>query len=159
MFKTILVPLDGSDLGEAVLAPAMELARLAGGRLILLRVVPPPPPLALAVPDPVTGVGLAPTLDPNELVEAEKEVADEYLNALRARLSASGGPVPFQMRESFGQPAEEIVVAARAEGADLIAMSTHGRSGLERFFLGSVADDVLRHADVPLLLVRPAEEK
>jgi nucleotide-binding universal stress UspA family protein len=155
MFKTILVPLDGSNLGEAVLAPAMELARLAGGRLILLRVVPPPPPLAMAGPDPITGVGMASALDPAELVEVQREVADEYLNALQARLQS---PVPFQIRESFGQPAEQIVAAAHAEGADLIAMSTHGRHGLERFFQGSVADEVLRHADVPLLLVRPAEQ-
>jgi nucleotide-binding universal stress UspA family protein len=158
MFQKILVPLDGSDLAEAALAPALELAGLTGGRLVLLRVVPPPPALAMAAADPVTGTGLAAAyVDPVELVEVEEEVADEYLRELRGRLPGGSAPYVFRLRQ--GEPAREIVSAAEAEGADLIAMSTHGRAGLERLFLGSVADEVLRRTHIPLLLLRPAEDE
>jgi nucleotide-binding universal stress UspA family protein len=122
--STILVPLDGSVLAEIALPYAARLARAAGGRLVLVQ----------AVPD---ATGSAP--------------ADATLAAAAERLLADGFPVEAHARG--GEPGPAIVEGARAWGAGLIAMGTRGRSGLGRWLYGSVADHVLRHAAVPVLLV------
>ncbi len=84
--------------------------------------------------------------------EAERGAAQQYLEHLHRRLAEQGLTVETLLVE--GVPSETIVEHARRHGFDLIAMSTHGRSGLQRLVLGSVADHVVRHAHTPVLLVR-----
>jgi nucleotide-binding universal stress UspA family protein len=136
--KTILVPLDGSIVAEAALKPAVKLAREAGATLILLRA-------AEAHPGPM-----------GDVVEAQVQVmreAEEYLAAARARVTAAG-VANVEVSAWYGPPAEAIVEAARHRHADLIVMSSHGRSGVARLVLGSVAESVLRATAVPILLIR-----
>jgi nucleotide-binding universal stress UspA family protein len=137
--KTVLVPLDGSIFAEAALAPAADLVREAGAKLLLLRAAE------------------AHTLPLADRIKAEVDVmheAQEYLAAARARVTAAGvGDVEISVW--YGPPAEAIVEAARCRHADLIVMSSHGRSGVARLVLGSVAESVLRATAVPILLIRP----
>lgn len=136
---TILVPLDGSALAEAALVKALDLWRgVSGATLVLLRA-------AAAHPAAV---------DPTEAqVEAVRD-AEEYLAAAAARARALGAT---NVRTSvwYGPAASSIAEAAEAMHADLIVMSSHGRSGLGRFLLGSVTESVLRSTPIPILLLRP----
>jgi nucleotide-binding universal stress UspA family protein len=135
--KTILVPLDGSSLSELALAPAIDLAREKGARLVLLRAAEAHTTIA----------------DPTEAqVEVVRE-AEEYLGRVRARVLA-GGLEGVETSVWYGPPDEAIVEAARYRGADLIVMSSHGRNGLGRLVLGSVAESVLRATPTPILLIR-----
>jgi nucleotide-binding universal stress UspA family protein len=137
--KTILVPLDGSIFAEAALAPAVDLAREAGAKLLLLR---------------AAEAHTLPLADP---IKAEVDVvheAQEYLAAARARVTAAGVR-NVEVSAWYGPPVEAIVEAARCRHADLIVMSSHGRSGVARLVLGSVAERVLRATAVPILLIRP----
>jgi nucleotide-binding universal stress UspA family protein len=142
--RRILVPLDGSELAEAALPRVAALAQASGARVTLLQVVGPP----------------TPELQPYEVAvlpeddEALAEQARRYLAGAAARLSERG--VGVESEVAFGWPAERIGAAAAEHHADLIAMSTHGRGGLDRLIVGSVADRVLRRAEVPVLLVRGA---
>ncbi len=137
----ILVPLDGSALAEAALAKAVEIAKDSPkASLVLLRAAEAP---MLAGGDPV---------------EAQVEVvreAEEYLEHLAARLRAEG-VAEVSTSVWYGPPAPAIVEAAEIAKADMIVMSTHGRSGLGRLFLGSVAESVLRATRTPILLLRSA---
>jgi nucleotide-binding universal stress UspA family protein len=90
-----------------------------------------------------------------EDVEARRTEAEEYLAPIAAKLRNKAVRVEGRVRR--GHPADEIVAAARETGADLIAMSTHGRGGLGRLVFGSVAQAVLRHVDTPVLLMRATE--
>jgi nucleotide-binding universal stress UspA family protein len=147
VYKKILVPLDGSDLAEAVLAQAGALAQSVGAEIVLLRVLVPhvidrPPSLNQIFPDAIM----------REEEQAQQHV-QEYLERVARPLQASGVRVNCAVR--VGQVAEAILDDAAKSGVDLIAMSTHGRSGLSRWIIGGVADKVLRGANVPVLLVRP----
>ena len=134
--KTILVPLDGSFLGELALAPAIDLARDKGAKLVLLRAAEAHTTVA----------------DPTEAQVAVVREAEEYLAAVRTRVLESVAEVETTVW--YGPPAEAIVEAARYRGADVIVMSSHGRSGLGRLVLGSVAESVLRATPTPILLIR-----
>jgi nucleotide-binding universal stress UspA family protein len=139
--KTILVPLDGSNLAEAALQPAVELARESRAKLVLLRAVE-----AYA----------RPMVDPTDAqVHAVRE-AERYLAEAKDR-AATGGVADAETSVWYGPPVEAIVEAARFRKADLIVMSSHGRSGLGRLVLGSIAESVLRSTTVPILLIRPGD--
>jgi nucleotide-binding universal stress UspA family protein len=137
MFKKILVPLDGSKLAEGILSQVKELAQIHKGEIILLRVA-----LAHTFPgqDPI-----------DHQVKVVRE-AEEYLANLEVSLKKAGVPVQTVVR--YGHDAEEIIGHAKVHGCDLIAMSTHGRSGISLWVLGSVAVKVLHAAAVPVLLCR-----
>lgn len=137
--KTILVPLDGSILAEAALAPAVELARNNSAKLVLLRAAEAHP---LPMADPAAAQ-----------VEAVSR-AEAYLAGVRRRLTGSG-VADVEITVWYGSPAKTVVEAAHFRKADLIVMSSHGRSGLGRLVLGSVAETVLRATAVPILLIRP----
>jgi nucleotide-binding universal stress UspA family protein len=141
-YKRALVALDGSPSSEAVLRFLLEIAGPLDMKLILLRVLEPIPPM------PVEGTRHV-TLDD---VEARRRDAEEYLAPLAATLQDRGVNVTYAVRH--GRPADEILAAAREENADLIAMATLGRTGLGRVLFGSVAEAVLRHATVPVFLIR-----
>jgi nucleotide-binding universal stress UspA family protein len=142
---TILVPLDGSELAEAALAPAAVLAGLFRARLLLLRVVEPPATAGAAF-----GAGYDDTDDDPAAALSE---AEGYLEGVARSLHEDGPPPEVAAAE--GPAAATIARVARERGAGLIAMGTHGRSGLGRLVLGSVATGTLHQAAVPLLLVRP----
>ena len=143
MYQNILVPLDGSELGEAALATATDIARCTGAILTLIR-VPDHPMMEYYIDQPVV---LA------DLRSRDAERARDYLDAIAARLRLDG--LTVVTRVMGGAVADAILDVANTESADLIAMATHGRSGIGRFLLGSVADRVTAHADVPVILVRP----
>ena len=136
--KIVLVPLDGSSLAEAALTTAMGFAR-NGALLILLRAV---------------GAHGSPFVDPCDAQVVAVRKAEEYLTAVAARLRGAGAG-NVETTVWYGPPAESIADAARYRRAELIVMSSHGRSGLGRLVLGSVAEDVLRTTCTPILLLRP----
>jgi nucleotide-binding universal stress UspA family protein len=146
-FKRILIPLDGSALAEQILAPALELGGLAHAEYTLLRAV-----------EPFVLVGYAPVAQASrldlKLTQEGLAEAQRYLDRVAERLRAAGRP-PRTRALLAEQSAAAILDEARRQDADLIAMATHGRSGLARLLLGSVADKVLRGATLPVLMVRP----
>jgi nucleotide-binding universal stress UspA family protein len=146
MYERILVPLDGSDLAELALPHARELAHRLQARVWLIRVVPPV--FQPVLPPPAMAIDLA----ASALAQTER-LAEEYLEQVRAQLAADGLTVHSLVAR--GDPATEVLAAARDVQARLIAMATHGRSGLARWVLGSVAAKVLSAASIPVLLVRP----
>ncbi len=152
--KRILIALDGSTLAEQVLEPAVEIGRLTGAEFTLLRVVRP-----IVLPQyALEGGGLGPIVVGLEKLEAEEkkqcEQAEQYLEATAAPLRSRSLPVQTRVVVE-DQPAAGILRAAQKEDSDLIALATHGRRGLSRLFLGSVADKVVRGGRLPVLLVRP----
>src|SRR5688500_14440872 len=145
MYKRALVPLDGSPVADAIIPFILQIAGPLDMAVRLLRVVEPIPPLVVEGASPVI------VEDP---VMRERD-AEEYLAPLAAELRGRGIEATWEVRR--GQAATVILAAAKSFQADLIAMSTHGRSGLGRLLFGSVAEQVLRHADVPVFLMRQTE--
>ncbi|MBI4491753.1 MAG: universal stress protein [Chloroflexi bacterium] len=140
--RRILLPLDGSDLATEALGPAGELADLFGAELLLLQSVELPS---------YTYVGPFP-YPPFDL-DAVLAAAQEYLETVAADLRAHGRTVA--VRTAAGNPAFIVADTAREQGAEVIAMATHGRTGLARLVMGSVATGTVQRASVPLLLVHP----
>ena len=153
MYQSVLVPLDGSPLAEQALAPAAAIARKAGARLILVRVMPE---VGATTYMPYVGDEMLAAL--RELYMRDRAAAHEYLATLATHLVESAGLRP-QTAVLDGRPAGAICEHAVETGADLIVMTTHGRAGFSRAWLGSVADGVVRHACVAVLLLRPTEER
>lgn len=145
MYKRALVPLDGSAVAETIVPFILEIAGPLDMEVVLLRVIQPTPPVVIEGSRRVEV----------EDVKARQVDAEEYLAPVAVELRAKGIRVDTRVRR--GLPAEEIVAAAQEEGADLIAMSTHGRSGLGRLLFGSVAESVLRHSEIPVFLMRATE--
>ncbi|MCC7104981.1 MAG: universal stress protein [Chloroflexi bacterium] len=140
---SVLVPLDGSELAEEALLAVNQVKDAFGARLMLLRVVPP-----------VTSTLHGPShayVPFNE--DLEVAAAQRYVDHEAAQLTARGYDVKTIV--VVGDPARAIGNVAREQRADLIAMATHGKGGLSRLILGSVATATLRHTTVPLLLIRP----
>jgi nucleotide-binding universal stress UspA family protein len=144
----ILVPLDGSPLAEEALAPAAELARLWDTELMLLQVVRP----VLLSGDPALPL---PSIYDEELTAAWRAQAQEYLEDVAARMHGQGIRAAGEAVVGWNA-VDSILDAARPERVALVALATHGRGGLRRLALGSVADKVVRGADVPVLVYRPA---
>lgn len=137
----ILVPLDGSALAEVALPKAVELAQASGAELLLLRA---------AQAQILLGV------DPTEAQVKMVREAEAYL-ALMAERVTTVGVKDVKRSVWYGPAAHAIVEAARMHKADLIVMTTHGRSGFGRLVLGSVAESVLRGTTTPILLLRAPE--
>lgn len=136
----ILIPLDGSDLAETALPAAIEMAGPGTSTLMLVR---------------AAEARILPGTDPiNAQIEVVRE-AELYLNAVKDTLEKKGAK-NVQTAVWYGPAAPAIVDAARLNKADLIVMSTHGRSGFGRLIFGSVAESVLRGTTVPILLLRPS---
>lgn len=145
-FRHILVPLDGSELAEKALAPALRLAEAAGrradqpARLVLFRAVSP---AALVAADPMLY---------DEMARMGIDEAQAYLNRVAASISA--GTATVIARAIPGSPADAIVQYAEENGIDLIIMSSHGRTGSRRWVYGSVAEKVLHHAPCATAIIR-----
>ena len=142
MYKRAVVALDGSPVAEAIIPFILEIAGPLDMEVVLVRVNRPIPP------EVIEGSRHVIVEDP----ETSRVDAEEYLAPVAVELRNKGVRVRTQVRR--GQPSEEIVQAARDIGADLIAMTTHGRSGLGRLILGSVTESVLRGTMTPVCIVR-----
>jgi nucleotide-binding universal stress UspA family protein len=147
----ILLPLDGSVLGEAALEPAVRMARLWHARITLLRVFQP----VLLATDP--GVALPVTYD-EELTEMEREAAERYLARITERLRQQGVEAS-SMTLRGGAAAGTILELLEERLFGLVALATHGRGGIGRVVLGSVADKLIRAAEVPVLVVRSSVQQ
>lgn len=151
MYHNIVVPLDGSELAEGVLPHIAAVVHSPAARIYLLSIAPPPKGAVQ------TGGNVSPAaLVMEEEACMERELR-AYLQLIAERLAPLGAEVQVHVR--FGKQAEEILAFAGDVGADLITMSTHGRSGIGRWVFGSVADRVLRHSTCPVLLVRAGQEQ
>ena len=143
-YKHILVPLDSSELAELALEDAFSLAVLNQAQLTLLHVIPP-----------IQSVLAAETSHPvfvDQQWENQRAAALMYLSELCGRVNCPD--VKVNIAVEMGLAAETIIQYAQEHPVDVIVMATHGRSGLQRWVYGSVADKVLRAAHVPVLLVR-----
>ena len=145
MYKRALVPLDGSMVAQGIIPFILEIAGPLDMEVVLFRVLLPIPPSV------VEGSRHVEVED----VEKRSIEAEGYLAPIAAELRAKGVRVTTMVHR--GEPAEEILAGARAARADLIAMTTHGRSGLGRLLFGSVAEAVLRRSDIPVFLMRQTE--
>jgi len=143
MYKRILVPLDGSKLAEGVLPYVPAVARAIGAGVVLLRVFNP---ATLTLADP----GIGRYLD--QIEAGLREESLDYLNSVRASLA--GLTTPVSCEAVSGHAASRIIAAADKTAGTLIAMSTHGRSGVGRWLLGSVTEKVLNATASPMLIVR-----
>ena len=146
-FGEILVPLDGSPLAEAALEPATAIARLWDGEISLVQIVQP----VLVTTDPPLAF---PTEIDEQLSAIRREAAQDYLRDVAERLREQG------VRASGvavlgGGVAETLLHLAGPKRVGLLAMATHGRGGVRRLVLGSVADKLVRAAEVPVLVCRP----
>jgi nucleotide-binding universal stress UspA family protein len=139
MYQRILVPLDGSTLAEGVLSHVQALAKSLGAELVLLR---------------VAFTHVFPGYDPTQAQVTAVQEAEDYVSGLAKRLQEEGARVEAKVR--YGDPVEEILDHVVWDHIDLIAMATHGRTGLSRVVMGSVAEHVLRRTSVPMLLMRLA---
>ncbi|MFC1660818.1 universal stress protein [Gemmatimonadota bacterium] len=146
-FRHLLVTLDGSPESREILPYAQDLARISGARMTLLRVVSPHFPLTSTFISH-TSYG---SLGPEEETEAALAALEEEALELRTK----GFTVDVKT-VTASHPPEGILTFATEEGVDLIAMATHGRGGVSRFFLGSVSDKVIRAGAFPVLLHRAA---
>ena len=126
MYRRIMVPLDGSELAQTALSHALELCRATGATLVLLHV--------------------------RDAHSGSEEAAWRYLQHMQRQHEGQGVPIALVVRG--GAVAAAIIGAADEEQIDIIVMATHGRSGLQRVVYGSVAEQVLRGSQRPVLLVR-----
>ncbi|MBX3441447.1 MAG: universal stress protein [Planctomyces sp.] len=145
-FSRILVPVDFSDNSMDALRQACDLGRRFDAEIHVVHVLEPWAPAAAVdqfVPD-----------RDKELVAREKARINEALEALPP---AEWGPQPVKRELVVGMAAPEVVKYAEQQGIELIVLGTHGRTGLARWFMGSVAEKVVRFAPCAVLVVRPAE--
>lgn len=138
-YSKILVPLDGSEVAAGAIKPAVEIALAFKAQLVLVRVV-------------TEFRGTALEMDEVRVVGPLRKVAQDYLEKVQAELVPQG--VQPDARVRVGDAAHEVLEAASELGADLIVMSSHGRTGVSRFLFGSVAEKVVKHATCPVLVVR-----
>jgi nucleotide-binding universal stress UspA family protein len=150
MFEKILVCLDGSELAEQILPYATEEAIHCGSRLVLLRVITGSSSMTMAA----AGVPAYTTEAVTQQMESEEQETKAYLERLAQPLQQKGLRVECVTLHGL-QIGEAIVSYADKNDIGLIAIATHGRSGLGRLVFGSVADFVLRESGLPILLVKP----
>ena len=148
MLRQIMVPLDGSDRAEQALPYAVQLAKGLNAALHLVRVDDLLASLTWSV---------APPYIPPDAYEAEASQAEAYLAGVRKRLEGPG--LQVRQRVLRGAAALSLLDYEREAHIDLVAMCSHGRSGVARFAFGSVADRILRHGSAPVLLVHAFGEQ
>jgi nucleotide-binding universal stress UspA family protein len=138
-----MVPLDGSKEAEAALEQAKFLASAQQGKIVLVQ----------SCPGPITADYGLDTLLLQPPLEQDRELVAKYLDSVKVRLEQEGLSVETRVLDS-GDPAHRILEELEQRPVDLIVLTTHGRSGLSRFLMGSVAEKVARHAPCPVFLVR-----
>lgn len=143
MYKKILVPLDGSTLAEAALPHAEAIAKSEGAEIILLR-IPMMPATEFFAREPSIAV---------RIQQEEEAVAKKYLDTKVNELKKEKIQASIIMLE--GSVPDTILGIAEETHTDMIVMSTHGRTGLKRWLIGSVADRVVHQAHIPVMLIHP----
>ena len=149
-YQKIVVPLDGSGWGERAVAHAVDIARSNDSEIILLHIFKPPareytPEIALA--------------NQGEQIQELRQQMKQYLVGIRGELRNQRIRTRTQYIEAEGADVAHLICDfVNEEGADLVVMSTHGRTGLGRLLFGSVARDVMECVSVPVLLVKPERE-
>ena len=148
MYQNILVPLDGSEFAERAIPLALSIAERTDGNVQLVSAVPTLPPLVPSAESegPVKG-----------WFEEERLRASEYLEELQERLKGTT-QVQVHVRVVSGDPVQALEERVRKTDADAIVMTTHGKGLVERVWLGSVADGLVRRAPCPILLQRLEDE-
>jgi nucleotide-binding universal stress UspA family protein len=141
----VLHPTDFSECAAQAQAVAVDLAGKLGGEIVLLQVL---------VETPLYGEGMLSTAQVQTVYDAQRKWAEEALESRTGDLRQRG--IKASWRLQVGVPVKEIVKIAEEERVDMIVMGTHGRSGLNRVLLGSVAERVIRLATCPVLTVRQA---
>lgn len=144
MFKTILMPTDGSALSEKVTGTAVQFAKEVGGKIIAISIAQTEPP-------PLSKDESAFSISDYE--ENMREFARENVEKVAAAAKAADVPCETVIAESL-HPYDAIINAATEYGCDLIVMASHGRKGLSRLFLGSETQRVLTHSTIPVLVLR-----
>ena len=139
MSYTVMVALDGSLLAERALRPALDLARLQDGKILLVRVLP----TVVSIAQDKDLLRFTPTAD-------DRQQVHDYLERQAALLRQAGCEVEVLPKE--GSVALEL--ASLSDQVDLLLMTSHGRSGFERLLLGSVTEEVVRRADLPVMVLR-----
>jgi nucleotide-binding universal stress UspA family protein len=153
-FRRVLIPLDGSPFAGQILEPAVTLGRLMDAEYLLVRVIQPLTPVSYPLDALAGGAAAAVLAHLEALHQQVRQEAELYLEDVAGRLRSQG--LRVQTRVVVGeQPGVAILQEAEVQHAGLIALGTHGRKGLERVFLGSVADKVVRGATIPILVQRP----
>ncbi len=147
MYRSILVPLDGSKRSEAILPQVEDLAVHCTARLVLLEVLEPLPQHAAAVAPELLNSGATQRADNIK----------QYVHGLQEQLSAKGCDVTAVVKR--GAIVDTILAVAAAEHVELIAMASHGYTGIARFLHGSVASEVLHRAKVPLLVLHAEDDE
>jgi nucleotide-binding universal stress UspA family protein len=155
VFKNVLLPLDGSELAEQILEPALALGTLMQAEFTLLGVVDP----ILEFDEDIRGrrsIAFSPSLLAEVKAARERHEAEarSYLNQVANRLRSESHRVQVRIAQNL-KPAAAILNDASDQSIDLVALATQGRGGLARMFLGSVADKVVRGATTPVLVYRP----
>jgi nucleotide-binding universal stress UspA family protein len=144
MFKRILVPLDGAIRAERAIPVAARLARASNGTVILLQVV--------TLPIDYGGYLTQAPLLSDSMIETYLEEAKSYLETIAKSDKLAG--INTKIEVMFGTPAQDIFAVIQSRRVDLIIMSSHGRTGITRWALGSVAHKVVHHSPVPVLVLR-----
>jgi nucleotide-binding universal stress UspA family protein len=149
MFDRILVPIDGSATSNRGLAEAIAMAKLMGGRIKLLH--------AFEMPPMAIGTEAA-LMRGEDIYNVARDAGQVVLSAAAASVKAAGLEVEEQLLDCAGKRlCDHVADAARAWPASLIVLGSHGRRGIQRLLLGSDAEQILRCAPVPVLLVRDGE--
>ena len=144
MYKIILVPLDGSKRAESILSHVETLARSFKSKVVFFVAIEP-----VLMLEYNEIIGMSEFMEKNDYL---KEKTASYLDSLQKKFSKKG--IEVQTRIVHGPAVKAIVDAAELENANLVAMASHGRTGLSRTFYGSIAAGVLQSIDRPLLLIR-----
>ncbi len=145
MFKTILVPTDGSALSEKAIDAAARFAKSCGARLI---------GLSVAEPEPMANMAEVSTfVDADDYARKLQEIAQLSVDKVEAAAEQAGVPCETVVRTA-ANPYEEIIRTATDFGCDVIFMASHGRKGLSALFVGSETQKVLAHSTIPVLVFR-----
>jgi nucleotide-binding universal stress UspA family protein len=147
LIKRILVPLDGSAVGETAIPYAETLGQMLGSELVLFQVVKPPVPIGIEAPTMSTIY--------EEELERTRASAVVYLDRVEKKLQEKG--LSTSSAINLGPPADQIIDFAETNAVDLIAMSTHGRSGIGRWVFGSVTDKVVHAGNIAVMTIRATE--
>ncbi len=155
LYSSILFTHDGSKLSNLAIAHVASLASTFGAHVYVLQVVD-------SITQVVTAVNIANvTMDAQEIfvdiAKSERKIAKQNVQTIKDKLEHAGVTKCSTLIRQ-GDARDEIVKVAKEMDCDLIVMSTHGRSGLKRAFLGSIAEDVVRHAPCPVFLIRAKQD-
>jgi nucleotide-binding universal stress UspA family protein len=145
MFKTILVPTDGSPLSDKAVEKAIEFARLNGSKVV---------GLSVSEPYPFTSLYEGAVIyEPQQYEDKMRQLAEQHVQAVANAANKAGVACETVVAQSFN-PHEEIIDIAKKYACDAIFMASHGRRGLNRLILGSETQKVLAHSDIPVLVLR-----